>query len=54
MAFVEQIVNFVKTGVAPVPPEETEQIFAFLEAAEMSKQRHGLPVRLAEAVEAAK
>jgi len=51
---VEQIVKFAKTGVAPVPPEETEEIFAFMETAEMSKQRHGAPVQLAEAVEEAK
>jgi predicted dehydrogenase len=51
---VKQIVKFVKTGVAPVPPEETAEIFAFMEAAELSKQRHGAPVRLVEAVEAAK
>jgi hypothetical protein len=40
--------------MAPVPPKETEEIFAFLEAAEMSKRRHGTPVRLLKAVETAK
>ncbi len=51
---VEQIVKFFETGVAPVRPEETQEIFAFMEAAELSKQRHGAPVALAETMEAAR
>ena len=51
---VEQIVKFFETGIAPVRPEETQEIFAFMEAAELSKQRHGAPVALAEAMEAAR
>jgi predicted dehydrogenase len=51
---VEQIVKFFETGVAPVAPEETQEIFAFMEAAELSKQRHGAPVTLTEAMEAAR
>ena len=46
--------KFFETGIAPVRPKETQEIFAFTEAAELSKQRHGAPVSLAEAREAAR
>lgn len=49
---VKEIIRFFETGVAPVPPEETLEIMAFMEAAEMSARRGGEPVTLAEAVEA--
>ncbi len=41
-----EIVKFFQTGVPPVAPEETLEIMAFMEAAELSKARGGLPVRL--------
>ena len=37
------------TGVVPVPNEETLEIMAFMEAAEMSAKRGGAPVTLEEA-----
>jgi hypothetical protein len=43
-----EIVKFFQTGVPPVPPDETLEIMAFMEAAELSKIRGGLPVALAE------
>ena len=43
-----EIVRFFQTGVPPVPPEETLEIIAFMEAAELSKARGGAPVALAE------
>jgi hypothetical protein len=43
-----EIIRFFKTGVAPVQPEETIEIFAFMEAAHESKRRGGIPVTLAE------
>jgi hypothetical protein len=43
---VAEIVKFFQTGVAPVAPEETIEIFAFLEAADESKSQGGAPVRL--------
>ena len=43
---VAEIVKFFQTGVAPVAPEETIEIFAFLEAADESKNQGGAPVRL--------
>ena len=49
---LEQIVTFFKTGVPPVPPEECLEVMAFMEAAEMSAKRGGIPVTLAEAMDA--
>ena len=46
---LKEIIQFFKTGVAPVPPEETLEIMAFMEAAEMSAKRGGAPVTLEEA-----
>ena len=46
---VKEIVKFFRTGVAPVSPEETLEIMAFMEAAEMSAKRGGAPVTLEEA-----
>jgi len=47
---LREIVKFFKTGVVPFPPEETLEIFAFMEAAEMSAKRGGEPVTIAEAI----
>jgi hypothetical protein len=40
--------KFFQTGVAPVTPEETLEIFAFMEAADESKRRGGARVTLEE------
>lgn len=45
---VVAIMEFFRTRVAPVPPEETIEIFAFMEAADESKRRGGGAVRLDE------
>jgi hypothetical protein len=45
---VIEIVKFFQTGVPPVSPEETLEIMAFMEGAEVSKTRHGAPVALSE------
>lgn len=45
---VVEIVKFFQTGVSPVAPEETLEIMAFMEAAELSKARGGAPVALAD------
>ena len=42
------IVKFFQTGVAPVAPEETMEIFAFLEAADTSKKQNGAPINIRE------
>ncbi len=49
---LREIIKFFKTGVPPVSPEETLEIFAFMEAAEMSAKRGGTPVTTAEAIAA--
>ena len=43
---LKEIIQFFRTGVAPVSPEETLEIMAFMEAAEMSARRGGTPVTL--------
>ena len=45
---VVEIVKFFQTGVPPVSPEETVEIMAFMEAADLSKARQGAPVALKE------
>ena len=45
-ALLVQIVEFFKTGKAPVSPAETLEIFAFMEAAEESKRKGGATVTL--------
>ncbi len=45
------IMEFFKTGVAPVKPQETVEIIAFMEAADLSKQRGGAPVKLSEVIQ---
>ncbi len=51
---VAEAVKFFQTKVAPVPIEETLELFAFMEAADESKRRNGAEVKLSEVVEAAK
>jgi hypothetical protein len=43
---VVEIVKFFQTGVSPVPPAETIEIFAFMEAADESKAKGGQAVKL--------
>ncbi len=42
------VVKFFQTGVPPVSPDETLEIMAFMEAADISKARQGAPVALKE------
>ncbi|MFO7620048.1 MAG: Gfo/Idh/MocA family oxidoreductase [Bacteroidales bacterium] len=49
-----EIVKFFQTGVAPVSPAETIEIFAFMTAAEESKRREGAVVFLSEVMRKAK
>ncbi len=46
--FLREVVKFFQTGVAPVSPDETLEIYAFMEAADESRRQGGCPVRLAE------
>ena len=50
---VREIMKFFQTGVAPVSPEETIELFAFMEAADESKRRGGQPVKLSEVLDLA-
>jgi predicted dehydrogenase len=43
---LREIVKFFRTGVPPVSNEETLEIFAFMDAAQKSKEQGGKPVRL--------
>jgi len=51
---VDEIVKFFKTGKAPVPAEETIEMFAFMSAADESKAQGGAAVSLASVIEKAK
>jgi hypothetical protein len=46
-----EIIKFFQTGKPPIAPEETLEIMAFMEAAELSKARGGARVMLKEVVE---
>jgi predicted dehydrogenase len=48
-----KILEFFKTGVPPVSSEETLDIFAFMQAADESKFKGGVPVDVAKVVEKA-
>jgi len=47
---VAAIMQFFQTGVAPVQPKETIEIIAFMEAADLSKQQGGVPVKLSDVI----
>ncbi len=51
---VAQIVKFFQTGVSPINPQETIEIFAFMEAADESKKQAGAPVKLRDILKRAK
>lgn len=48
---VVEVVKFFQTRVSPVPPGETIELFAFMEAADESKRRGGAAVSLKEIFE---
>jgi len=49
-----EIIKFFQTGIVPVSPEETTEIFAFMAAAEVSKQNDGSIVHLNDVIQGAK
>jgi hypothetical protein len=51
-ALLQEIVKFFQTRVSPVAPEETLELIAFMEAADESKRRGGVPVTIAEVMKA--
>lgn len=50
---LKEIVQFFKTGKAPVAPEETLELFAFMSAADESKAKGGVPIRIDEVMKKA-
>lgn len=51
---VVEIVKFFRTGQTPIDPQETLELYAFMEAADESKRRGGEPVRIDEVMKKAK
>jgi predicted dehydrogenase len=45
---VSAAIEFFRTGKSPVPIDDTVEIMAFMEAADLSKTRNGAPVTIAE------
>lgn len=45
---LREIMKFFQTGTTPIPPEETIEIIAFMEAADESKRQGGCPVKIAD------
>ncbi len=46
-----EVVKFFQTGVPPIQPDETLEMMAFMEAADLSKARGGAPVMLKDVTE---
>jgi GFO/IDH/MocA oxidoreductase family protein len=46
-----EVVKFLQTGAPPIPPEETLEMMAFMEAADLSKARGGAPVMIKDVME---
>ena len=51
--FLREVMKFFQTGVAPVSPEETIEIYAFMEAADESKRQGGCTVKIADVMKKA-
>jgi hypothetical protein len=51
-ALLRDVVKFFQTRQAPVSPEETIELIAFMEAADESKRRGGAPVSIADVLKA--
>lgn len=43
---VKEVLRFFQTGKSPVPPEETLEMFAFMDAAQRSREAGGRPTKL--------
>ena len=49
-----EIIKMFRTGVVPVSPQETLELYAFMEAADESKRRNGAEVTLKEVMDKAR
>jgi hypothetical protein len=45
---IVEIVKFFQTGIAPIDPEETIEMFAFMEGADESKRQNGAAVKISD------
>ncbi len=45
-SLIREVVKFFKTGEPPIPPEETVEMFAFMQIADESKEAGGKPVAM--------
>ena len=50
---VAEVIEFFKTGVSPVSPKETIELFAFMEGADESKRRDGAEIKISEIMQKA-
>lgn len=50
---LDEIIKFFQTGEPPVSAEESLRIYAFMQAAQASKEQGGVPIKLAEVMEEA-
>ena len=48
---LKEVVKYFDTGIIPVTPEETLEILAFMEAADLSKEKGGKPVSMEQIME---
>jgi hypothetical protein len=51
---IAAVVEFFRTGTSPVAIDETIEIMAFMEAADLSRSRNGAPVTIADVLQGAK
>lgn len=51
---LDEIIKYFQTGVLPVQPEETLEILAFMEAADLSNKKGGVPVSISSIMEKAR
>ncbi len=51
---VDQIAKFFLGGPVPIPEEETIEIFAFMQAAQLSKEQGGVPVKMDDVLKTAR
>lgn len=49
---IREVMEFFRTGKAPVSPRETIEMFAFMEAADESKRNGGVPVKIQDVIKA--
>ena len=52
MVLLEKVLDYFRTGVVPIEPEETVEIFTFMKASNMSLERGGKEVTMKEAYNA--